>query len=109
MLKGFRGNTFSSCPIFLRSNKMTTGTATFHGWTNYATWRVNIELLDTCEYDDVTAETNVEELSKRLQQSTFDYIDESCSDRTLVYGWANAFVEQVNFYEIAAHIIGSRV
>jgi hypothetical protein len=31
---------------------------TFHGWTNYATWRVNLELLNDIDFDDqVTAES----------------------------------------------------
>lgn len=83
---------------------MTTGNSTHNGWTNYATWRVNLELMDGDDHENVTAQTNVLELSKQLRESTLSYIDEACNDN-LVNGWATAFVEEVNFYEIAQHIV----
>jgi len=108
MLKGFRGNTLPSCPIFLRSNKMTTGNTTHNGWTNYATWRVNLEMFDTYDTSDITPNTNVLELAQQLKESALCFIEETC-DIDITRGWAIAFLEEVNFYEIAQHMVGSCV
>ena len=71
-----------------------------NGWTNYETWRVNLEMWDGYEiehgdFDDV--------------DSLADYLKES-SEETIMsqsYGlaqdYALAFLNEVNWYEIAQH------
>lgn len=91
---------------------MTKQETTYNGWTNYATWRINLEIFDDCDWADVTADTDTSELVEQLKQSLEMYIDESFgsspSGNSLVRGWVEAFVIDVNFYEIADHIIEAK-
>jgi len=75
--------------------------------TNYATWRVNREMMDGLDWEDVTPETDALKLSEQLRGSVLSFIEESC-DVDITIGWAKAFVENVNFFEIAEHIIAKR-
>ena len=90
----------------------------YNGWTNYATWRVNLELLDGYE---TSIESNPEDytqcvknesisnskkmeivynLSKELE-SVVEEIMNSCNTDSIVRSYADAFVSNVNWYEIA--------
>ena len=65
----------------------------YNGWTNYATWRVNLELFDGLDLDrDVDA--------GELEQSAYDTIIES-EGTDLVIGYALAFIANANWDEIA--------
>ena len=84
---------------------------TYNGWTNYATWRVNLELLDgvTLEefgIDDVEGAkcTDVHELADALQSRCEEYVEES-SGKGIARDYALAFLSDVNWYEIAEHIV----
>jgi aspartokinase-like uncharacterized kinase len=78
-----------------------------NGWTNYATWRVNLEMFDAPDYSwDITSDTDAHELAQRLKDSVICFVDETCELAT-TRGWAIAFVDEVNFYEIAKHMIGA--
>ena len=66
---------------------------TYNGWTNYATWRVNLEFFDGME------EALNAEACKDLVE---EYLDESANG--LVKEWAFAFVSDVNWHEIAEHL-----
>ena len=66
--------------------------ATYNGWTNYATWRINLEIFDGLDqvWDADEARQYVE-----------DYIHASSSG--LARDYALAFISDVNWHEIAAH------
>jgi hypothetical protein len=66
--------------------------STYNGWTNYATWRVNLEIFDGLDqvWDADEARQYVE-----------DYIHASSSG--LARDYALAFISDVNWHEIAAH------
>jgi hypothetical protein len=72
----------------------------YNGWTNYATWRINLEMLEGYETDT----TDTYELSQELKDYVEDYLIESCPDG-LAQSYALAFVSDVNWYEIAEHLI----
>lgn len=78
---------------------------TYNGWTNYATWRVNLEILS-----DYFASRDAEELAALAAQDIYDTVchlkdvvsfllDESCPDG-IARWYADAFVAEVNYYEI---------
>ena len=71
---------------------------TYNGWTNYATWRVNIEIFDGNLFEG-------EEVSAEILQ---DYVDEilffNDESSNLREGYARAFLAYVNWHEIAQHI-----
>ena len=72
----------------------------YNGWTNYATWRVNLEVFDGFEiYQD-----DAYELSEYLKEYLSDYLIETTSEG-IARDYALAFVSDVNYYEIAEHLI----
>ncbi len=73
----------------------------FNGWTNYATWRVNLEMLDGF---DTEGFPDPSDLADTLKSYVEDYIDLSASDG-IAKDYALAFVSDVNYYEIAQHLL----
>ena len=71
-----------------------------NGWTNYATWRVNLEWFDGFEID----QDDAYELSEYLKEYLSDYLIETTSEG-IARDYALAFVSDVNYYEIAEHLI----
>ena len=70
----------------------------YNGWTNYATWRVNLELFDGL-YSDMGGE-------KVTAESCKDYAEEVVSEsgEGLALDYARAFLANVNWNEIADHL-----
>jgi hypothetical protein len=85
---------------------------TYNGWTNYATWRVNLEIFDNTSLEDfdgiddkvdaelVCAYTLAEALKERAE-----YYIECTSEEGLARDYALAFLSDVNWHEIAEHMI----
>jgi hypothetical protein len=65
----------------------------YNGWTNYATWRVNLEMFDGSE-DYWTAESARELVEMIIEESTPEGIARD---------YALAFISDVNWHEIAEH------
>ena len=64
-----------------------------NGWTNYATWRINLEILSDMEFEEQVSADYLKDLVEELV-----FIDvKDC----LAADYARAFIAQVNFYEIA--------
>jgi hypothetical protein len=72
----------------------------YNGWTNYATWRVNLEILGDIMFEE---KVSVEGLKELVEDCVFR--NPNTSDTPyLVEDYARAFVSEVNFYEIAQGI-----
>lgn len=70
----------------------------YNGWTNYATWRVNLEILGDIEFEETVAADDLEEI---VEDCVFNNtVEKDC----LAADYARAFIQQVNFYEIAESI-----
>jgi len=68
---------------------------TYNGWTNYETWRINLEIFSDC-YEDFYGYTTDD-----LKEYTEDaYTGDSDAGNGLIY----AFISNVNFYEILEHV-----
>jgi hypothetical protein len=88
---------------------------TYNGWTNYATWRINLEIfddLDMSEFDGVEDKVDPElicphTLAEALQERAEFYIFECNESKqsSLMEDYARAFLSDVNWYEIAEHMI----
>jgi len=109
---------------------------TYNGWTNYETWRVNLELFDgwdimstwsedewletmRSEYETINkahrsaidAETKASFFKCYMSAYLADYlksypemmIEEAKEDCQILTGWMEAFLDRVNFREIADH------
>jgi hypothetical protein len=66
---------------------------TYNGWTNYATWRVNLEMFDGSE--TYWTETSAREFVEECIEST--------TDEGIARDYAMAFISDVNWQEIAEH------
>ena len=73
-------------------------TEKYNGWTNYATWRVNLEIFDGL-YSDMEGEKATAESCKEYAE---DVVSESGDGLSLDY--AMAFLADVNWREIADHL-----
>jgi hypothetical protein len=81
----------------------------YNGWTNYATWRINLEVFDDHyllaeQYENIES---VYELSKILQEYTEEIIEQDVPESNkngLSLSYARVFIQEVNYYEIAIHI-----
>lgn len=80
---------------------------TYNGWTNYATWRVNLEIFDGIDPRDM----DWHRMDKYdLGVVLMDYADELLSmdaKEGLALDYARAFLSGVNFREIAEVMIES--
>jgi len=74
---------------------------TYNGWTNYETWRVRLEMFD----GDYASENDLDayDLGQHLRGMAHETIDAQSE------GWARdyagAFLDAVNWREIAEHMI----
>lgn len=77
----------------------------YNGWHNYATWRVNLEMLDGISWvrDDVWGDS-VSNFADQLKSDCEERLSIDAKDDTLVYSYAMAFINDVDWYEIAEHI-----
>lgn len=75
---------------------------TYNGWTNYATWRVNLEMFDGYDPRDSGA-TSIYELSQCLKELAESYVEDMTSE-CLARDWALAFLSDVDWYSIAEHV-----
>lgn len=79
----------------------------YNGWTNYETWRVNLEMIDASVWIDLIAENDnpdAYKLSLDIKEMAETWIEES-SPEGLARDYALAFLSAVNWREIAQHLI----
>jgi len=79
----------------------------YNGWTNYATWRINLEVFDGLECDDIGAFSrystpDISDVVEWLQQYAEDVVFMDCPN-SLATSYARAFMDDVNYHEIAQH------
>ncbi len=72
-----------------------------NGWSNYATWRINMEIFSDLDYTDLFDEfPNVEMLEDYVEYIVFDHY----GNMGLMEDYARAFLSNVNYHEIYDHI-----
>tara|TARA_R110000868_G_scaffold220237_1_gene471376 strand:+ start:1094 stop:1333 length:240 start_codon:yes stop_codon:yes gene_type:complete len=71
----------------------------FNGWTNYETWRVNLEMFDG--YEGPLDKDTAKELAEEHIYAT--------TTEGLGRDYALAFIADVNWHEIAGHYEGDYV
>ena len=77
----------------------------YNGWQNFATWKIQLELFDGLDPNDLFPDEflGAGGLADCLRSYAQDYVDENSG--FLVQGWARAFLSEVNFYQIAKHMV----
>lgn len=73
----------------------------YNGWTNYATWRVNLEIFDGMTARDLTCRhvNSPAEVAEAAEAYVDNILTSTSSD--LALGYALAFIADVNWQEIA--------
>jgi hypothetical protein len=71
---------------------------TYNGWTNYETWRVNLEIFDGYDPDGRLV------CPLELQDYAEEIIEGQAEAHSLALDYAMAFLSAVNWCEIARHI-----
>lgn len=84
----------------------------YNGWTNYATWRINLEVFDCSfnpfDYWSDYSDIDITELADRLKENAEEYVFNSGSlavEGSLVESYARAFMSEVNWHEIADAVL----
>jgi len=78
---------------------MSTQDQKHNGWTNYATWRVALEMFDGYDPDGSPVDADM------LSDMAEEFISMDCgSEIGAAYSYAMAFIADVNWHEIAQHI-----
>ena len=81
---------------------------THNGWTNYATWRVNLEVFDDADKAELFDLTlDAWDLGHVLQDYVEEHIYEAGGgdEGNIAVDYALAFLSDVNWFEIAKHMI----
>ena len=71
-----------------------------NGWSNYATWRINLEIIDGIEIETKMCAATIQEIVEDVVFSQYELGNGS----HLVEDYARSFISQVNFYKIAESI-----
>lgn len=79
----------------------------YNGWTNYATWRVNLEIFDGYGPYDAghDSSTSAYDLGLSLKDIAEELLANDANEGSLAYSYAMAFLSDVNWTEIARHMI----
>jgi len=76
----------------------------YNGWTNYATWRVMLEVFDGMGPEDISGADHAREFVDMAIEHAMD--PRNGGGSSVVEGWARAFLDGVNWEEIAAAVRG---
>lgn len=82
----------------------------YNGWTNYETWRVNLEIFDGMTASHLTGK--VVNSPSEVKDAAADFADElicKTSDEGLARDFARSFLAEVNWWEIANHLMADEL
>jgi hypothetical protein len=95
---------------------------TYNGWSNYATWRINLEIfddLDISEFHGIEDKVDPELICLHtFSEALKDYAEEIIfldshiggkTPSSLMEDYARAFLSDVNWYEIAKHMVNDYI
>lgn len=75
----------------------------YNGWSNYETWRINLELCDGLTPDDFCGPCDIETLADCLKDYAFDFLESEAQG--LALGLAQTFLSEVDWQEIATNML----
>ena len=77
-----------------------------NGWTNYATWRVNLEIIDGYDWYE-NEHVDADYIKELVEDAVFGSL--IGNGNGLVEDYANAFLSEVNYHEIAENLINESI
>jgi hypothetical protein len=91
----------------------TMSTESYNGWTNYETWRIQLEVIDGMTLEDFgfdLHEVDTDEMAdvERLAEAVAELVNEVVTrdvPEGLALDLALSFIDRVDFMEIAEHLI----
>ena len=88
--------------------------STYNGWTNYETWRVNLEMLDgmSCvdfgiRIDEDVIDSSSRELASGLESYCAEMVEMDA--KGLALDLALSFLNKVEWQEIAEHMVEDHI
>ena len=79
--------------------------STYNGWTNYATWRINLEIFDGMRLEDFhTNNLDAFSFGQELDEYAYEVVLAGCGN-SLAESYAREFMSDVNWTEIASAMI----
>jgi len=85
---------------------MTILSDSYNGWTNYSTWRVNLELIDGLDPRDMGwRRLDRFDLADALKEYVEETLESQQAQGTLALDYALAFIADVDWREIADAMI----
>ncbi len=77
---------------------------TYNGWSNYPTWRINLEILGDIQWDEEEEFEMIDEdtLKEYVENAVFDNYS---GNMGLMEDYARAFLADVNYREILDSIL----
>ena len=80
----------------------------YNGWTNYATWRVNLEILSDMDWHE-TEDIDFDYLKELVEDTVLgEYRANNTITSRLAEDYALAFLNEVNYHEILEHILDEK-
>ena len=79
----------------------------YNGWSNYATWRVNLECVDPVNYEEAEiVYKNISELADAIKENVELLLGDEAGGYAegLSHDYAMEFISDVNWYEIAESV-----
>jgi len=77
---------------------------TYNGWTNYATWRINLEIFDGQDAKDLGIHRmDGYDAGQCLKSYAEEILEEQ--GKGIVLDYAMAFISEVDWYSIAKHLL----
>ena len=84
---------------------------TYNGWTNYETWRVSLEFFSDIEEEELKEmfgnnpkEIPLCDVEGYLEDIVLETINNDAKENSIAHSYACAFIDTVNWYEIAEHL-----
>ena len=79
----------------------------YNGWTNYATWRVNLKIFDNMDMEEMCwHKLDIHDMARVFREFAEEIVCPSKNaENTLAENYALAFLSEVNWYEIAKHYV----
>ena len=70
----------------------------YNGWTNYATWRVNLEIFDGMEFDHYPTDDELQELA-------YEIVLGDIPTTALAHDYAMQFMFDVNWSKLSKTVV----
>lgn len=83
---------------------------TYNGWSNFETWKANLELFDTMNLEDFNLSTSdpdemISELALNMEAIALEYLYDSLPQGHPAANWIYITIQEINFHEIAQNKI----